>query len=214
MNELGAKALEWLRARPNVMGMSDEDLVAWCERTGQEMAADAARLADSIFQRMENEARDAAGKAPSDGDTQAAMLRTARASAERMVLQERVYDLAAAPASRRIGDWVSEDPWLMEIEWDPDWHIAMEVDELPGVLGSDPENWEGLVDLDDPYTWSEVTDGYVQMIWDSHELNAALAEGRLVWGPGDTLVPKVRVDRLRAEAEARGEPDPGIPRGD
>lgn len=211
MNELGAKALEWLRARPNVMGMSDEDLVAWCDRTGQEMAADALRLADSIFQRMENEARDASGRVPSDGEAQAAMVRTARATAERIVMQERVYDLAIAPASRRIGDWVDEDLGDVEGVFDPDWWVTMDTSWVPWELIEEPEEWPGR-SLEDPYTWGHLGEG-VPAFWDPLELNEALADGRLVWGPGDTLVPQVKIDRLRREAAERGEPEPEIPRG-
>jgi len=199
MNELGQRALEVFRMYPSVMGMSDPELVAYCEGLGEEMEVAARGLEDDLWWRIQEENRDrVTGKLVSDGDRRAAMLRTAQAQAREIVMDERVYSRLADRSSEMPDGSYDESLPDMELMWHPDWVEMLRYP--PWVMWNISDESMELIDQDDPWTWWPIMPTGVCIFLDPMEINAGLADGRLVWVDGE-VTPRRRVERLAAEAQ-------------
>ena len=204
MNELGQMALEFFRTHPNLTGqLSDTVLVDHCEVLGAEMMTQREALRDRLFDRATEEARGPDGKSLSDGNVRAGMFRTATQEATTIVLTENLWSLLEDPyVSPRIGqDW-DESLMDLEVPWHPDWREMLDPSMAPVErMPEEDMAAEGVIAEDTSTWWRAMTPDNL-LVLNGAEINAALADGRLVWD-ADKVIPRLRVERLAREAGER-----------
>lgn len=204
MNELAQMALEFFRAHPNLMpATSDAELVEHCEMYAEVMLSQRDALRDELFTRATEQATAQDGKPTSDGNVRAGMFRAATAEATTIVLNENLWSLLEAPdVSPRIGQEWDESLMDLEVPWHPDWRELLDPSVAPVErMTEDDMEAAGVVAEDTSKWWRAMTPDNL-LVLSGAEINAALADGRLMWD-GDEVIPRLIVERLARETADR-----------